>query len=188
MVEILPVVFVPASHSVNIWYWIPHLSLFLDCFSYFLYSFLSFYRTDMIWESSWQFPLPCKSLPGMSALHSTARHSFFWVSTLIPSCPLFVFWVNGQQDRVWSAVRTSCCCALQIKRGKQHCHTIDAHSRHSSTPIYTSGHRSAHSNVAWCLCCTVEHTQVIFPCEPVALNQFVCCASEQPKKCVHVHL
>lgn len=81
-----------------------HTWAFLELFFIFSLFCSSFYRPDMSEKSSWQFPLPRESLPGMSALHSIARHTHFFicflVSTLILSCPLFVFWVNGRQDRV----------------------------------------------------------------------------------------
>lgn len=32
------------------------------------------------------------------------------------------------------------------------------------------------------------YAKVILPCEPVALGEFVCSASEQVKKCVHLSI
>ena len=113
---------------------------------------------------------------------------FFWVSTFIPSCPLFVFWVSGRQDRVQSAVRTSCCFALQIKSGKQTLHTH--HICTSCPPIHTQVDTGAHARMRrdasaaqWSV-----HGKVILPCEPVALGEFVCSAAAQVKKCVHLSI
>lgn len=156
-----------------------------------LHSVLFFYRADMSWESFWQFRLVCSAWCTHFCLGSL-------LTFLLALYICFHGWTGGKTGSSrWSGQVVV--FALQIGDGAT---TLPHHSHtqtrgHFFCTQYTSKCTRSHKMVTGMHPQTQHdvsaarrsvHGKVILLCEPAALGESVCHASEQLEECAHMSI